>query len=77
MLDNLFDFEKKLANDTLNAMVYVAGYIELKRNKASKDTRYYYEQYGKYVDWPNRLTIAGDAAVQRIIYCYIFLLILA
>ena len=77
MFDNRFDLENKLVADTLNAMFYIKGYIEMKQllKKTNEDTSYYYyEQYGKYVDCLNRggLTTAGDTIVQLVIYRYIF-----
>ena len=36
VLDNLFDLEEKLADDTLNAIVYIGDYIEMKLKKTNK-----------------------------------------
>ena len=74
VLDNLFSLEEQLSSDTLNAMVYIGGYLESKTPKNTEDTSHYYEKYGVYINHINRgrLTIPGDCTVQWIVYCFIF-----
>ena len=48
VLDNLFRLEEQLGSDTLNAMVYIGGYLESKVPKSTpecEDTSHYYQKY--------------------------------
>ena len=79
VLDNLYDLEEQLSDNTLNAMVYIGGYIENKQAKSNEDTTFYYDRYGQYLNNLNRgkLTIPDDSTVQWIVYCFIFFVTLS
>ena len=75
ILDNLAALEKSINTATLNALVYVAGYIQFQAGSLNEcSTKFYADKYGLYMNNINRggLIIPEDMIVQWIIYCYIF-----
>ena len=65
IFDNLFSLEEKLTSYTLNATVYIGGYIEKKFLKSSDDT-IYHQKYGKHIDHISR----GQSCSIRTRYSY-------
>ena len=73
ILDNLAALEKNINTATLNALVYIAGYIQFQVGSLCS-TKFYADKYGLYINNINSgdLIIPEDTVVQWIIYCYIF-----
>ena len=78
VFNNLSDLESRLSDDTLNALVYIAGYVSRndKDDVDSDDTSFYVSKYGAYISCLNRggLTLPKDEICQWVIYCYIMYL---
>ena len=79
VFDNLNNLEGSVGNDTIAAIIYIAGYIQRKAGSVlDHDTLFYYEKCGKYLDSLNRcnLTLPQDCLVQWCIYCLILFTLL-
>ena len=51
IMDNLASLENNLSTDTIAALVYIAGYIQMKSKiELKSDTKYYYENYLNAID---------------------------
>lgn len=76
VFDDLPKLEDSISDDTKSNLVYIAGYVERKRQSTSsglEDTGMYYQEYGNYTEALNRggLTIPTDSVCQWAFFCYI------